>query len=323
MCYNINNGDNMKKRRIKKSSFVILGILIIIVIISTCYLIKYINYKKTYDYKFKKIGYNETEIRVLKTHLKNKELDKILTLNYNKNIDDFIKEAYFIFNNLNDYLKYQKNNKNKNFSEIISIINVNSNFEFYSNSKKADTSKNELMLVNKYNYLTKEYNPNDLINFSNVYAYGENQKLRKVAYDAYVEMFNAAKKDGLTLIINSSYRSFEEQEKIYNDYSSWYSVNEADKIAARAGYSEHQTGLAVDIQSYCSQTKEFDECEEFTWLKNNAFKYGFILRYPKDLEHLTGYSYESWHYRYVGKDISEYINDKNITFDEYYAYFIA
>ena len=115
---------------------------------------------------------------------------------------------------------------------------------------------------------------------------------------------------------------YNEQKKIYDDYSSWYGEEDADKKAARAGYSEHQTGLAVDIQSYCSQNKDFEECEEFTWLTNNAYKYGFILRYPKDKEYLTGYKYESWHYRYVGKKVSKYIHDNDITFDEYYAYFV-
>ena len=128
--------------------------------------------------------------------------------------------------------------------------------------------------------------------------------------------------DGYKLIVNSSYRSYEEQKEIYDKYSSWYGEDDADKKAARAGYSEHQTGLAVDIQSYCSQKKEFDECEEFTWLTNNAYKYGFILRYPKNKEYLTGYNYEPWHYRYVGKKVSKYIHDNNITFDEYYAYYV-
>ena len=309
----------MKKKMI--IIFSIIGVLVIGGIISCFFIIKHINYTKTYEYKFSKIGYSKEEVTVLEKKLKNKELDKLLNKKYNKNIIKLIKEKYFIFNNLESYLKYYKNNKDKKITDVIAIINVGSDHEFYTNTKETDTSKNELMLLNKYNYLTANYNPDDLELFTNVYAYGENQSLKHDAYEAYIAMFNAAKKDGYTLIVNSSYRSYDEQEKIYNDYSSWYG-DDADKKAARPGYSEHQTGLAVDIQSYCSQNKEFDECEEFTWLSNNAYKYGFILRYPKDKEYLTGYSYESWHYRYVGKKVSKYIQENNITFDEYYAYYI-
>ena len=296
--------------------------VVVALIITGILVIKHINYTKTYEYKFNKIGYNKEEVVVLKKELKDKQLDELLNHKYDKNITKLVKEKYFIFNKLDDYLKYYKDNKDKSLADVVAIINTNTNNDFYTNTKETDVSKNELMLLNKYNYLTASYNPDDLEVFTNIYAYGENQSLRKDAYDAFIEMWNSANKDGYKLIVNSSYRSYDEQKKIYDDYSSWYGEEDADKKAARAGYSEHQTGLAVDIQSYCSQNKDFEECEEFTWLTNNAYKYGFILRYPKDKEYLTGYKYESWHYRYVGKKVSKYIHDNNITFDEYYAYFV-
>ena len=296
--------------------------VVVALIITGILVIKHINYTKTYEYKFNKIGYNKEEVVVLKNELKDKQLDELLNHKYDKNITKLVKEKYFIFNKLDDYLKYYKDNKDKGLTDVVAIKNTNTNNDFYTNTKETDVSKNELMLINKYNYLTASYNPDDLEVFTNVYAYGENQSLRKDAYDAFIEMWNSANKDGYKLIVNSSYRSYDEQKKIYDDYSSWYGEEDADKKAARAGYSEHQTGLAVDIQSYCSQNKDFEECEEFTWLTNNAYKYGFILRYPKDKEYLTGYKYESWHYRYVGKKVSKYIHDNDITFDEYYAYFV-
>ena len=310
----------MKKKKIQV--FIIISIIIITGIITSILVIKHTNYIKTYKYKFNKIGYSKEEIKLLEKELKDKELDTLLNNKYNKNITRFIKEKYFIFKNLNDYLNYYEDNKDKSITDIVAIVNTKSNNEFYTNTKKTDISKNELILVNKYNYLTSDYNPDDLKELSNVYAYGTNQMLRLDAYNAFIEMWNKANEDGYKLIINSSYRSYEDQEKIYNDYSSWYGETDADKKAARPGYSEHQTGLALDVQSYCSENKEFDECPEFTWLSNNAYKFGFILRYPKDLEHITGYNYESWHYRFVGIKASTYIHNNNITFDEYYAYFI-
>ena len=305
----------------KKILLIIISIIVIICIIASVFIIKHLSYTKTYEYKLTNIGYSKKDVKILEKHLKNKELDKLIKKKYNKNIPTLVTEKYFIFNNLEDYLTYLKNNKDKSYTDVIAIINTNANNEFYTKTKETDISKDELMLLNKYNYLTAEYNPKDLETFSNKYAYGENQALRKDAYNSFIAMWNKADSDGYKLIVNSSYRSFDEQKKIYDDYFSWY-ANDADKKAARAGYSEHQTGLAVDIQSYCSQNKEFDECEEFTWLQNNAYKYGFILRYPKDKEYITGYNYESWHYRYVGKKVAKYIHENNITFDEYYAYFV-
>lgn len=305
----------------KKVLLIFISIVVIIGIIASVFIIRHINYTKTYEYKLTNIGYSKKDVIVLEKNLKNIELDKLLTKKYNKNIPTLVKEKYFIFNNLDNYLSYLKDNKDKTYTDVISIINTNTNNEFYTKTKETDVSKGKLMLLNKYNYLTAEYNPDDLKEFSNKYAYGDNQSLRKEAYDAFIVMWNKAESDGYKLIINSSYRSYDEQKKIYDDYYSWYGEN-AEKKAARPGYSEHQTGLAVDIQSYCSQNKEFDECEEFTWLSNNAYKYGYILRYPKDKEYLTGYNYESWHFRYVGKDAAKYIHNNNITFDEYYAYFV-
>ena len=101
-----------------------------------------------------------------------------------------------------------------------------------------------------------------------------------------------------------------------------YGSEYADEIAARPGHSEHQTGLALDI--FCttnSNTKTFKDSEAYQWLLNNAYKYGFILRYPEGKENITGFTFESWHYRYVGTEIATYIYENDITFDEYYAYF--
>ena len=305
----------------KKILLIIIGIIVVIITISSIFIIKHINYTKTYLYKLTKIGYSKDDVVLFEKELKDKEINTLLNKKYNKGTVKFIKEKYFIFDNLDNYLNYYKDNKDKSISDIIAIINTNTNNEFYTNTNETDTSKNELMLLNKYNYLTANYNPDDLEVFTNVYAYGENQSLRHDAYQAFIEMWDAAYKDGYKLIVNSAYRSYDEQKEIYDKYSSWYK-EEADKKAARPGYSEHQTGLAVDIQSYCSQKVEFEECEEFTWLSNNAYKYGFVLRYPKDKEYLTGYAYESWHYRYVGEKVAKYIHDNNITFDEYYAYFV-
>lgn len=312
------------KRRVKKKSIgvTVFSVIIVLVIgISIALYIKDQNYKKTYDYKLGKIGYSKEEIIPIKK-LDKDNINIILSHDYNKNIINLIQKKYFLKKNLDKYLEYINGNENDDFDNVIAVINVGSDKDWYSEVIDSDIDKNELVLTNKYHKLGDNYEPNDLYDISNVYSYGNNQKLRKSAYDAFIKMFDAAKNDGITLIINSSFRSFQDQEETYNEYSNWYGSDEANKIAARPGFSEHQTGLAIDIQTYKTNRNNFDESDAFKWLQNNAYKYGYILRYPKDKEYLTGYSYESWHYRYVGVKVASYIQNNNITYDEYYAYFI-
>ena len=135
-------------------------------------------------------------------------------------------------------------------------------------------------------------------------------------------MVHEARKEGYDIRVMSSYRSYQYQEKLYNDYVAVDGKEEADAYSARPGFSEHQTGLAVDIDNNLLPYTSFEQTKTYTWMINNCYKYGFILRYPKDKEEITGYNYESWHYRYVGKDIAKYIRTHNITFDEYYIKFI-
>ena len=311
------------KRKIKKKPIIIIGIVVLVVIaliIGINYIIKTVNYHKTYEYKLLQVGYKIEEVKVIET-LKDKSKDYILTIEYNKDLVNLINEKYFLEKNLQNYLTYSKEN-NKNLTDVVAIINVGANNEWYTNTKKTDTSKGILMLTNKFYSLDNTYNSDNMVSVSKQYSYGENQMVTEETFNAFLNMFNAAKKEDLTLIINSSFRSYEDQEDIYNEYKNSHGEEYANKIAAKAGFSEHQTGLSIDIQTYGSTAKTFEEFDEFKWLQQNAYKYGFILRYPKDKEYLTGYEYESWHYRYVGIEVATYIHENNITFDEYYAYFI-
>ena len=307
------------KRKIKMKPIIILVVTIIALVVGIIYLIKTINYHKTYDYKLGKIGYTKEEVIDLKK-LDTTTLDYLLTIPYNKKIASLTNEKYFMEKNLKKYISYL--DKNDNLTDVVAIINVGSNNDWYTHTKKTDLNKGHLMLTNKFYSLDNTYNSNNMVNVSKQYSYGENQMLTSETYNAFLNMFSAAKKEDLTLIINSSFRSYEEQEEIYNELKNSRGDEYANKIAAKPGFSEHQTGMAIDIQTYGSTATNFEEFDEFKWLQQNAHKYGFILRYPKDKEYLTGYEYESWHYRYVGLDVATYIYENNITFDEYYAYFI-
>ena len=311
----------MKRRIKKKAVFVLLFIIVLIIgaILGIKKTIETNKYHKTYEYKFLKLEYTKEEFDIIDT-LSVEDKDYLLTLNYNRRIPKLIKEKYFMKKNLKKYINYF--NKESDLSKIVSIINVGANVDFYTDAKKTDISKKELMLTNKFNYLDDTYDSKEMVSVSKLYSYGENQMLTSTTFDAFKRMFDDAKKENITLIINSSYRSFEDQEAVYERYKKLKGEDYADSIAARPGYSEHQTGYSVDLITYGATSATFEETEAFKWLQNNAYKYGFILRYPKDKDYLTGYSYESWHYRYVGIDAAKYIYENNITFDEYYAYFI-
>lgn len=311
-----------RKRRLKKSVYVVLiaFVLLIIIIFGS---IKYIKYITSDSYKLGKLGYDKTQVETLLT-LKDTYIDEILKMDFNTNIPKFIKQKYFLFKNLNDYLDYYKSNKDVKLSYIVSIVNVKANNEWYDKDTvvKADTSKGKLMLVNKFNQLSSDYTPQNIVEISNYYSYDGNS-ISKETYDAYKEMWYAAKEKDLTLIVTSSYRDYKTQETLWNQYENSKGEKWADSVSARAGFSEHQSGLALDIVTYNTVMNDFENTDEFKWLQDNAHKYGFILRYPKGKKDITGYDYESWHYRYVGIDAATSIHEKDITYDEYYAYYVV
>lgn len=308
------------RRRVKKKVWICIGIVVIL-ILSIFGIIKYYQHINSTPYKLEKIGYSKEEITTITSLDKNK-IEDILKLEYNKNLTEFLKEEYFIYDNLEKYLSYKDKNEDKSPSEVVTLINTERDSEFYTNIKKTDTSKDNLILVNKYNALDKDFKFDDIVEVSIQHCYGT-QSIRKEVYDKFKEMFNAAKKEDLTIIINSSYRSYDYQNSLWERYSDTNGEEWADSYAARAGHSEHQTGLAIDVTTYGVIAQEdFETTDEFKWLKENSYKYGFILRYPKEKENITGYAYESWHYRYVGENIAKEIYEKDITFDEYYAYYL-
>ena len=233
----------------------------------------------------------------------------------------FIEQEYFIIDYLDRYINYYNDNKNLDFKEIVTRVNSNLDYKFYDDSKEADLSKGMYTLVNKFYYLGKDYVPDDLEVIDGIYA-RDSAKAVKVAATTFKKMADDARNEGLTIKVTTGYRSYNFQSTLYNNYVKIDGVKEADTYSARPGYSEHQTGFTLDLTNAKNVGfRDFDKTKEYEWLSKNAYKYGFIQRYPKDKEYLTGYMYESWHYRYVGDDIAKYIYENNLTYEEYYAYF--
>ena len=180
-------------------------------------------------------------------------------------------------------------------------------------SKESDPASLRCLVNKMRPFAQLDWEPNDLVDF-----YGH--QLRAEAAKAGQAMIKAAAADGVTLTVSSAYRSYAIQRQTYQH---WVSVNGqqmADQLSARPGYSEHQTGLAVDFSS--PEGCRLEECYEDTsagrWLARNAPEHGFILRFPKGQQAVTGYLFEPWHYRYVGvKTAREYLDSKARTFEEF------
>lgn len=215
-----------------------------------------------------------------------------------------------------------QNNETEN--EVMSVNTLKNSKEVAvsSTSRVVNAATTNILLVNRSNRLEKDYIPQSL-KFPNVkfisYADPKVKKMDAVAAVALEELFKAAKSDGITLLAVSGYREYSYQQRLYNDKVSSDGQKEADKYVAQAGASEHQTGLAMDLLSteYTSLDDGFDKTRAYKWLEKNCYKYGFIIRYPKDKERITGYSYEPWHIRYVGENAAAEITEQGITLEEF------
>lgn len=286
-------GDTMKKkkRKLKKKVKIVLTFLVCIIIITTTIIVS--------------------------TKNGNKTSEKILTQE-EKIIKELKKIPYYKEENKDRYISYQKENKNLDREEIVTNVNIGIDKPYYTNTKQAENLNTNIILVNKYNYLTEDYVPENLEEIDTTYA-RSGMQLVSEAKEAFETLAENAKEDDMTIIAMSSYRSYDYQVDLYNRYVETDGKEAADTYSARAGFSEHQTGLAVDIYNGDLPYTSFEETEEFEWMQENAYKYGFILRFPEDKTDITGYEYESWHYRYVGEEVAKYIHDNKSTLEEYIA----
>ena len=317
-----------KRKRIKKQVYYIfIGLILIVgIVIFGNYKYKEYKYHQTYEYKLLNHGYKNGDVNKILENFTEKDYKYFLKNEVNENYVKLLNEKYFLKKNFYKYIEYMNQNKKMDLTTIVRNINIHLDKKFYEEELNADTSKDTSILVNKFYLLGSDFAPSDLVSVPQTYAWGDkgSQMIRKVAYDAFLEMWKAANEEqGYYLMVSSSYRSYQEQEIVYNNYKKNRGQKYADSIAARPGASEHQTGLTLDIFSKLNNNKNtFKDTDTAKWLEDNSYRFGFILRYPEDKVNVTGYSYEAWHFRYVGKEIAKYIHENNITFEEYYAFFI-
>lgn len=259
-------------------------------------------------------GYIANDINNIYSKLAEESINILLNNNYIKDITNIISINYFREDHLERYIKYYEK-EDLDIETILTHVNIGLDNDYYTNVLNIEKQDDILALVNKYNKLQTDYVPSDLKYISSSYGYGQ---LREIAKNAFEDMCKSAKKENIIIYGGSGYRSYNHQLRLYNNYVARDGKTEADTYSARAGYSEHQTGLAMDIMNskwgYIAKTDK-----EYTWLINNSYKFGFILRYPEGKEKITGYMYEPWHYRYVGIELATEITKLGITYDEYIA----
>ncbi len=257
-------------------------------------------------------GYNPGEINDIFT-LSENNISKLLNNNYydfskykdvvNFNVDNF--ERYELYGTDNDY----------EINNIVTYVNIGLDKNQYESPTAVENPSSLNVLVNKYNVLSSDYAPEGLRSIS-----GTSYQLTNDAATGAENLLAAATDAGYNFLVFSAYRSYSRQTTLYNDYSITYGADAADTFSARAGHSEHQTGLAVDIYNpthYAATGVRLND-DDYAWVLENAHKYGYIVRYPKDKTHITGYIEEPWHLRYLGVELATKVVESGLTYDEYY-----
>ena len=259
-------------------------------------------------------GYSESDINLINEKISDTVVEKLYDHELIKDIANYLEFDYFKSENLFRYIDYYYGD----YEEAVLYVNIGLDKEFYEDANVV-TEFSTTVLANKYNKLDETFEPNNITQIKSSCSVGE-EYLSKEAQVAFEDMCDAALNDDMHILANSAYRSYQNQQEVYDTYFNLYGQNYVDNYVALPGYSEHQTGLALDVKARDYNT--FRNSPEYEWMLENSYKYGFILRYPADKQDITGYKNEAWHFRYVGKEIAKYIYENDITYDEYYAIFL-
>ncbi len=214
------------------------------------------------------------------------------------------------------YTSYAAQNPHLSAEDVVWMVNANQDKPKYNYDIPVSGYDDICIIVNKYYKVPDGYSPPDLVNV-------DGQKMRKEAADAFLKMRNDASRENLRIRAVSGYRTVSYQRGLYNRYLSSDSQENVDRYSARPGYSEHHTGLAVDVFGSVDGLRQFESTPEFPWVRDNCYKYGFIIRYFEETEDITGYESEPWHLRYVGARVSTDMKEKGInSFEEYHAKYL-
>ncbi len=264
-------------------------------------------------------NYTGKEINYL-LKLSERNLDILKKLDY-KDIKEYYTYNNFDASKIDRYNNYKKLNQTKDIKDIITETNINLDIKAYSSTKEVNDPNDILVLVNKYNYLPSNYKPSDLVYLDG--AYNNQVPIRSIVKEDFLKLQESAKKEiNINLMPTTAFRSDGFQKTLYDNYVSLHGVEKADTYSARPSYSEHQTGLAIDLKNMALKDVRLNS-DNYKWLENNAYKYGFIIRFPQNKENITLYQFENWHIRYVGKNNAKIIHDNTLTLEEYIDLYIT
>ena len=266
-----------------------------------------------------KKGYNNNDINLILSHGSEESVSEFAKRDKVNYLEEFFTEPYARLENYDRYVLYA-DETGEDEADTVIYVNLDLDKEPYVDA--LEVSKFSIdMVVNKHRYLREDFVPDDLVVIDSQYASSDDLECSRIAYNAFIEMNNAASKEGYQLIINSAYRSYQDQVEIQEFYRNAYGDSYVEKYVAKPGHSEHQTGLAFDIGSRNSSI--FANSSEYEWIIDHAYQFGFILRYDKRYEDLTLFRSEPWHFRYVGRDIAKYIYEhQNMSLEEYFVKFL-
>jgi D-alanyl-D-alanine carboxypeptidase len=219
------------------------------------------------------------------------------------------------------YIEYKDEHPDYDYKKVITYVNIGIDKPFLSDINIIKEPHSTNVLVNKYNKLPDDFEPKLTEIHSSMCAPGMGkQYLRNDAKEAFEKMHNDAKELGLNITAYGTYRSIALQHNIWNNQvKSGRTIEDVDSLHSRGGHSEHHTGLTVDV---IKNNYSVEDSKEYLWYKDNAHKYGFIIRYPLGKEHITGYSYEPWHLRFLGVELATEVYNSGLTYEEYYVMMI-
>ncbi len=272
--------------------------------------------KEEYIYKedLLSLGYNINVIKAIEEKISNINVKKYLLNKKYPNIAEFSSSPYFKVENIERYENYYTKNPNYSFDQVVIYVEIGLDNEFYTNINIVEDYTSLTTLVNKYNAIPEDAKFDNLSTLEKPYSNTGKRQVRSEIYDILKKMIDDAKKDGLNLYVVSAFRSYNTQKYLFNNSKKKNGLDYALTYSAKPGHSEHELGLAVDLNT---TQEKFKNTKEYAWLKSNSFKYGFVERYPEDKVFITGYGYEPWHYRYLGVDIATKMYEEDITYEEY------
>ena len=258
-------------------------------------------------------GYKGTEINYIMA-LSDNNIAKLKQKDY-VDLKNYYSFKNFNVDNIERYNSYYENN-NYSYENVVTYVNIKMDLPVYTDTLEVSDPDDYLVLVNKYSYLPTNYKPTDLVYMKGYY--GDEVPLRSIAKEALVKLQTAVKEEkGIELLPTTAFRTHSHQATLYNNYVAKNGKTKADTFSARPGYSEHQTGLAIDLKNPIRPQGERLNDDDYDWLKNNAHRFGFIVRYPGGKEFITGYQEEDWHIRYVGIEAATTIYENKLTLEEY------